>query len=33
MKKQEKLINKSDVVFVTAAKLKEDILSIAKKSK
>ncbi len=29
-KKQEKLINKSDVVFVTAAKLKEDILSIAK---
>jgi glycosyltransferase involved in cell wall biosynthesis len=29
-KKQEKLINKSDVVFVTATKLKEDILSIAK---
>lgn len=29
-KKQEKLINKSDVVFVTAAKLKEDTLSIAK---
>jgi len=29
-KQQKKLISKSDIVFVTAAKLKEDILSIAR---